>query len=125
MVQIIEQLLDPMRISAGTSGVSLGDIVGISYDDFGVSCKLSNSRNPFGIVVGLPNEYGQVLVLCGMDIIKINNYDLTKNYKVGDLLYSNDIGKLTNGKCEDGSLLLGHVLELPSELGSWMEINWI
>tara|TARA_Y100000310_G_C20556410_1_gene750760 strand:+ start:357 stop:731 length:375 start_codon:yes stop_codon:yes gene_type:complete len=124
MVEIVEQLLEPIRLSAGDD-IVLGDIISLSYDDAGVSCALSNSRNPFGMVVGPSNRWGMVPVLCGMAIVKVSNYDISETYDAGDLLYSNETGQLTNKKCQDNSLLLGHVLEPPSDENPSMEINWI
>ena len=125
MVEIVEQLLEPIRLSVGRNEIVPGDIVSLSYDDDSVSCILSNSRNPFGMVVGPPDEWGRVPVLCGMAIVKVNNYDISETYDVGDFLYSNESGQLTNKKCEDNSLLLGRVLLPPSEGDVSMEINWI
>jgi len=124
MVEIVEQLLGTIKLSAGI-GVFTGDIISLSYDSDEVSCILSNSRNPFGMVVGPPDEWGRVPVLCSMAIVKINNYDISVKYGVGDLLYSNEFGKLTNKKQEEGSLLLGQVLALPFDGEPAMEINWI
>lgn len=124
MVEIVEQLLEPIRLPAGFE-VFPGDIISLSYDDDSVSCVLSNSRNPFGMVVGPPDEWGRVPVLCGLAIVKVDIYDISEKYDAGDLLYSNEAGRLTNKKCEDNSLLLGHVLTPPSDGDSSMEINWI
>jgi len=125
MVEIVEQLMEPIRLSVGRNEIVPGDIISLSYKDAEVSCQLSDSRNPFGMVVGPPDEWGRVPILCGMAIVKVNNYDISETYDVGDLLYSNESGRLTNKKCEDNSLLLGHVLSPPSEGNASMEINWI
>lgn len=124
VVEIIEQLLGPIRLLAGLD-ILLGDIIRLSYSGNEVSCKLSNSRNPFGMVVGPPDQWGRVLILYSMAIMKTNNYDLAEKYEAGDLLYSNEFGKLTKKKSQDHSLLLGHVVSPPSEDNSSMEINWI
>ena len=125
MVEIVEQLWEPIRFTVGRDELSPGDIISLFYDDNGVCCILSNSRNPFGMVVGAPDEWGRVPILCGMAILKVDKYDMTEKYKVGDLLFSDERGVLTNKKYQDNSLLLGHVL-LPATNGdSSMEINWI
>ena len=125
MVEIVEQLLVPIRLSVGEDEIVPGDIISLSYDNRDVSCILSTSRNPFGMVVGPPDKWGRVPVLCSMAIVKVSNYDTSETYDAGDLLYSNEVGRLTKKKSQDHSLLLGHVLLPPSADDSIMEINWI
>lgn len=124
MVEIIEQLTEPIRLFAGNDIIT-GDIVALSYDSDNVYCTLSNSRNPFGMVVGPRDRWGMVPILCNMAILKVDNYVTSERYEVGDFLYSNDEGQLTNKKCQENSILLGHVLEPPSAENPAMEINWI
>ncbi len=124
MVEIVEYLLEPIRLFAA-SNIVIGDIVTLSYDEDNIYCKLSDSRNPFGMVVGPRDEWGMMPILCNMAIVKLSNYDASEAYSVGDLLYSNEVGKLTNKKCQDHSLLLGCVLKPPSDDNSLIEINWI
>ena len=124
MVEIIEQLSEPIRLFAGND-IVIGDIIALSYDNDTVSCKLSNSRNAFGMVIGRHDRWGMVPILYNMAIVRVDNYDTSEKYEVGDFLYSSDEGQLTNKKCKDDSILLGRVLDPPSAENPIMEINWI
>ena len=124
MVEIIEQLSESIRLFAALDIVA-GDIIALAYDEDNIYCTLSNSLNPFGMVVGPRDKWGMVPILYDMAILKVDSYDISDTYEVGDLLYSNEFGKLTNQKCHENSLLLGHVVEPPASKSRPMEINWI
>jgi hypothetical protein len=124
LIEIVEQLLGPIKVFADDN-ISLGDIVSLDYSGNGVSCKLSNSLSPFGIVVGERDEWGQVLIMCNTSVLKTDNYDSSFTYRPGDFIYSSEAGRLTNCKSQENSLLLGHVLSAPQKDDSVLEINWI
>ena len=77
------------------------------------------------MVVGYPDQFKLILIMCDMAIIKTDNYDVSKIYNIGDSLYSSERGQLTNEKYDENSLLLGHVLRPTSKENSLMEISWI
>ena len=124
MIEIVEQLLDPIRILA-TSNLMIGSIITLSYNKDDVYCTLSNSLNPLGIVVGSYDQWGMVPILCDMAIIKLDTYEKAEDYNIGDSLYSNNFGQLTKNKYHNNSLLLGHIINPPSKDNPVMEINWI
>jgi len=125
MFEIIEQLGRTIRLPISEDiEVSPGHIISLLYGD-GVCCILSNSRNPFGMVAGPIDNHGLVPVLYDTAILKTSNFDKDEDYNPGDFLYSSDNGTLTSRKCKDDSLLLGQVLDCPSDDKEYIEINWI
>jgi hypothetical protein len=113
-----------MKAGKWTDLVS-GNIVQLDTEDNNVVCVLSGDRKPFGMVVNTDLKYGFISVLTGTAIIQLDVFEPDEKYKSGDLLYSNGFGILTSRKPNPNSILLGSVIDGPSEDRKYIEIGLI
>ena len=86
MIEIIEQVGDPIRLPAYRDFLP-GHIVKLVRTPTSVYCSLSDSINAFGIVIGPPDEFGLIPILCGSaSIIKTDKFEVDGEYLVGSFI---------------------------------------
>lgn len=125
MLEIVAQIGNPMMLRAYRDLVP-GQIVKLVRTHNDVYCSLSNSRKPFGMVIGFPNQFGMIPVLySSASIIRTDNFEPGLEYNMGSLVYSSETGVLTTEKYHPNSMPIAYVETELSTGDKVLEIRWI
>ncbi len=126
-VEIVETVgTGPIRfLTDKLSKIEIGSIIELTEIDGNPCCKLSNGEKPFGIVTEVNGPYGMVTFYFDTMILRSKNFDHQHAYLPGDLVYSNETGKLTTKKPHENAHLIGHVVLGAGADRDFVEINWI
>jgi hypothetical protein len=91
-----------------------------------VYCSLSNSIQPFGIVIDLPNQFGMIPILYNSaSLLRTDNFEPELEYAMGALVYSSEQGVLTSEKCRPNSVPIAYVETKLVTGDKVLEIRWI
>lgn len=123
MIEIIEQIGQSMKLPAYRE-FEPGQIIKLVRTPTSVYCSLSNSTNPFGMVLDTSDGYLVSILYNSASIIRTDCFDYSCNYTVGELIYSNDSGSITASKLHINSIPIAYV-EKPPEDSNLLEIRWI
>jgi len=75
------------------------------------TAAVSDGASPFGVIGDYPNEFNLIPVWFDSMIFETNMIE-PDNFKIKDFLYCSRLGKFTNKKISEDSLLLGFVSEV-------------
>ena len=125
MLEIVAQIGNPMMIRAYREFMP-GQIVKLIRTPNDVYCSLSNSSQPFGVVIGLPNQFGMIPVLySSASLIRTDNFESEFEYNMGALVYSSETGVLTTKKYMPNSIPIAYVETELIAGDKVLEIRWI
>jgi hypothetical protein len=125
MLEIIAQVGNPMMIRAYRDFVP-GQIVKLVRTNHEAYCSLSNSVQPFGVVIGLQDQFGQIPVLYNSaSLLRTDNFEEGLEYAMGSLVYSSEMGVFTSVKCRANSIPIAYVENELVEGDKALEIRWI
>lgn len=124
MIEIIAQIGNPIYLPAYKDFLP-GQIIKLTRTPTQVYCSLSDSINPFGIVINNPNEFGLIPILyTSASLIKTDNFEINLKYKMGNLIYCNEYGVLTLKKYKENAVPIAYV-ENDLKPNKLLEIRWI
>lgn len=103
-----------------------GQIVKLVRTNNDVYCSLSNSIQPFGVVMGQPDRFGMIPILYNSaSLLKTDNFDIEQDYSMGSLVYSSEMGIFTSEKCRSNSVPIAYVETELIAGDKVLEIRWI